>query len=114
MSNRIGPIDLPSGRTVTFREPRNSDRRELLEGFDGESLNKPGKLEEALAYTCLLELDSKPLSDLGWAKRADQLNIKDGQFYQALFLDMFTIGKDDMQRIQALSKKLLGSATAES
>ncbi len=114
MSN-FGPIKLPSERTVIFREPKNADRRELLEGFGGEDfMRQNGKLEEALAYTCLLKVDDKDVTNLTWNSKSDLLNIRDGQFYQALFLQMFTIGKDDLNEIQQLAKKLLSPGTAKS
>lgn len=114
LESGIKPVDLLSGRKVVFREPRNSDRRSLLEGFDGEELSKRGKLEEALAYQCLEKIDNQDLANLSWSKRSDMLTLKDGQFYQAVFLEMFFLGKPEMQQVQQLSKKLFGSSIAVS
>jgi hypothetical protein len=114
LESGIKPVELLSGRKVIFREPRNSDRRALLEGFDGEELSKRGKLEEALAYQCLEKVDKQDLSNFSWSKRSDMLTLKDGQFYQALFLEMFFLGKPEMQQVQQLSKKLFGSSIAVS
>jgi hypothetical protein len=108
------PVELLSGKKIVFREPRNSDRRTLLEGFEGEELSKRGRLEEALAYQCLEKLDKQDLSNLSWSKRSDMLTLKDGQFFQALFLEMFFLGKPEMQQVQQLSKKLFGSSIAVS
>lgn len=114
LENGIKPVELLSGKSVIFREPRNSDRRALLEGFDGEELSRRGKLEEALAYQCLEKIDMQSLDNLSWSKRSDLLSLKDGQFYQALFLEMFFLGKPEMQQVQQLSKKLFGSSIAVS
>jgi hypothetical protein len=114
LESGIKPIELLSGKKAIFREPRNSDRRALLEGFDGEELSKRGKLEEALAYQCLEKLEKQSLENLSWSKRSDMLTLKDGQFFQAVFLEMFFLGKPEMQQVQQLSKKLFGSSIAVS
>ena len=51
---------------------------------------------------------------MSWSKRSDLLTLKDGQFFQAVFLEMFFLGKPEMQQVQQLSKKLFGSSIAVS
>lgn len=106
---------LPGGKKIKFREPRNSDRRGLLEGFSGEELGKrDGRLEEALCYSCLLEVDGRDVSQMSWAARSDLLTIKEGQFYQALFLESFTLNREELTQAQQQAKNLLRSVTVES
>lgn len=101
-----------SGKRVIFREPRNADRRGLLDGFDGDELARTDRLDEAVAFTCLEKIGDQDVSNLAWSKRADMLSIKDSQFYQALFMEMYFLGKPELQQVQNLAKKLFGSGTA--
>lgn len=109
-------VVLPSGRKLSFRAPRNHDRRELLSGPEGsEMIRKQGKLEEALAMVCLLKFGETELTvDLTqfvWNKRFDKLTIKESQFYQAVFMSLYFLNRSDMQQINQQAKKAFGSST---
>lgn len=97
-------LELPSGNVVTFREPRNKDRQYVLE------MVKPGEkvsVDEILASHCLESINGNAVKDPDPRHRMDVWAIKDSQFYVALFLEMFTVGEDEMKEIREKAKKLL-------
>lgn len=115
LTNQVGPADLPSGKKIYFQEPTNQDRRQLAEGLYGEELLKsPGKMDEALAYTCLCKVDDRDLNveGISWSKRSDLLSLKDGQYYQLLFSELFGVGKEDVEGVRAQAKKLRGGSVS--
>jgi len=95
---------LPSGHVVQFREPRNSDRQKVI---DMIKPNEKQSVDEVLAGFCIISMNGEPPRDpdpkyvmRGWS-------IKDSQTYVSLFLEMFTIGEDELKDIKEAAKKLL-------
>lgn len=110
----VAPVELLTGRKVTFRIPRNSDRRDLLASQDGPDIaRRRGKLEESLAYVCLEQCGDTDLTQFAWGKRADRLTIKENQYYQAVFMNLFFLTKPDIQKVQEQAKKVFGSSIAK-
>lgn len=106
---------LPSGITVMFREPRNADRAKVL------SLIKPGdkvQVDEVLAAYCLegirLPNGASASMDPDPRYRMDPWTIKDSQTYVQLWLELFTLGEDEMKALREEAKKLLASESAPS
>jgi len=100
------PLALPSGTVVTYREPIGQDRRDLIEGFDGEILSKTGQTDSALAFNCLLTKDNKDLADLTWQKRQDIFDYKDAQFYEETFVRAVMLTEEEFAEAQKVAKQL--------
>lgn len=100
------PLTLPSGTVVTYREPLGQDRRDLLEGFDGELLTKTGQTDSALSFTCLVTKDGKDLRDLTWQKRQDLFDYKDAQFFEETFVRAVMLTEEDFAEAQKLAKTM--------
>lgn len=106
---------LPSGMSVTFREPRNADRQKVL------ALIKPGdkvQVDEVLAAYCIDNLllpngVSAPL-DPDARYRMDPWTIKDSQSYVQMWLELFTLNEEDMKALREEAKKLLGGTSDSS
>jgi len=100
---------LPSGMSVTFREPYNKDRQAVI------NMIKPQDkvaVDEVLAGYCLETIEGRAFTDPDPRFRMDTWTIKDSQYYVQLWLEMFTVGDEDMKRIRELGKQLLAPASA--
>lgn len=96
--------DLPSGNTITFREPRNKDRQYVL------GMVQPTdkmSVDEVLAAHCIEAINDVPVKDPDPRRRMEIWSIKDSQMYVALFLEMFTVNEGDMGLVRETAKKLL-------
>lgn len=104
---------LPSGKVVTFREPYTRDRQKVINLIKPEERYSP---EELVAAHCLTTINGAPVSEPDPRHRMASWTIKDQQAYTRLFLEMFTIGENDVTDIKEVAKKLLsvGSSSFES
>jgi hypothetical protein len=108
-------LELPSGHKITFREPRNKDRKKVIEEYVADNKNKGSSDIEILAGLCLETFDGAPIQEYDPRRRMDFWGIKDVQFYQGVFLDMFTVNSDDeIDRIKEAAKKLLQGPASDS
>jgi len=108
-------LGLPSGMEVQFRTPRNKDRKYVIENFIADNKNKGSSDIELLAAVCLETVNGAAPGDPDPRRRMDQWDLKDMQFYQGVFLEMFTIsGEDELDKIKDTAKKLLEGGTANS
>ncbi len=94
---------LPSGRVVTFREPKGKDRRDAMGALKTEDQMT---LDEALSAVCLdTDAGQSPCKD--FRKRYDEWSVIDMQHYQILFLELFTMDREDANEVRSRAKKLL-------
>lgn len=95
---------LPSGHMVCFREPKNSDRQKVI---DMIKPNEKQSVDELLAAFCLISVNGEPPREPDPKYMMRAWSIKDSQTYVSLFLEMFTIGEDELKDIKEAAKKLL-------
>jgi hypothetical protein len=95
---------LPSGNLVAFREPRNSDRQKVI---DMIKPNEKQSVDEVLAAFCVVTVNGEPPREPDPKYLMRSWSIKDSQTFVSLFLEMFTIGEDELKDIKEAAKKLL-------
>lgn len=102
--------ELPSGMVVDFREPRNKDRKAVVESVKP---NDKVSVDELLAAHCLIRVNGKTPAEmyLQAHQMMDSWTIKDSQTYVALFLDMFTVDEDHLKKVREDAKKLMSPAS---
>ena len=89
---------------ITFREPRNSDRQKVL---DSVKPNEKFSVDELLASFCLETVNGNPPRDPDPRYKMASWTLRDSQAFVTLFLDMFTLGEDDVREVREQAKKLL-------
>jgi len=111
----FGPLTLPSGVEIKFREPRGIDRvnviKNLKMGMDGAS----GDLilvDTYVALQCVTEYDGR--SEIGfYTKLVDQMSQEDMDFYRFVFDEMFGMTeekkKDAKEAARFLRSKLIST-----
>ena len=101
-------LELPSGMKVSFRAPRNKDRKDVLEKYLVGEKEKSMTDVELLSSICILALNDKEVSEPDPRKRMDYWSLKDVQFYQGVFLELFFLqDEEDMNKIKDAAKNLL-------
>lgn len=109
-------LKLPSGLAVTFRAPRNKDRRMVLEKLMGDRRSTGGGEDvEILSSLCLETIGGRPATEVDPDPRyrMDSWELKDCQFYQSVFLEMFFLDNNaDMNGVRDAAKKLMSAGTA--
>lgn len=109
--SRTFDYKLPSGNEVTFREPFTRDRQKVI------NLLKPEdrySVDELLSAYCLVAINGTAIRDPDPRHRMTNWQLKDQQAYTRLFLEMFTIGDEDMPEIREVAKKLLSGESDSS
>jgi hypothetical protein len=105
-------LQLPSGNQVTFRAPRNIDRKRVVEQFLNKNEKGTQTDIELLSSYCLASQNGQQLIDPDPRTRMDQWELKDVQFYQGVFLELFFMNdEDDMKKVKEAAKKLLEPGT---
>jgi hypothetical protein len=107
------PLTLPSGSVVTYREPLGKDRRELLDGFDGENLSRTGQVDAAIAFGCIVTKDGTDLSILTWQKKQDLFGFKDAEFYEETFTRAVMVNDEEFAEAQKAAKELVEEKSTE-
>lgn len=104
-------FELPSGNVITFREPKNADRKRALDMVQPQ---EKISIDELLAAICVTEINGREPAYRNDKTLMGEWTLKDGQTYVNLFLEMFTVGDDDMKEIKEAAKKLLSPVTENS
>jgi hypothetical protein len=106
---------LPSGLVVNFRAPRNIDRKTVVEKFLKNNDRGAQTDMELLSSYCLTSVGGQDFMDPDPRYRMDSWELKDVQFYQALFVELFFMNEeDDVKAVKDAAKKLLGPGTENS
>lgn len=102
-------IVLPTGKKLFFRRPRNADRYNVLKAIN-ENENGPRDIE-LLASVCVETLDGNPANN--GLSTTDPWDLRDIQFYQAVFGDLFflTAKSPEANQIKEAAKKLLSTGS---
>lgn len=114
-------ITLPSGMKIGFRGPRNIDRKTVMNWVARrpQAADKDGSNTsvELLATYCLQSINGVAPSQLlngdpDWTRLTDEWDLKDTNFYHAVFLEMFFLTDEaDIQKVKDTVKNLLSSAS---
>jgi hypothetical protein len=105
-----GPLELPSGRKICFREPLGSDRVNVLTMTQisaDRAISDAMLVDDYVAAKCVTEVDGKPTSGdykhlfAGWPQR-------DVLFYRAVFDEMFGMNEETRSRVKEAAAFLLG------
>ncbi len=109
-------LELPSGMRITFRAPKNYDRKQVIDRYVGTDRDKQAQSDvEILASMCLLSQNDQQVMEPDPRRRLDAWELKDVQFYQGVFLEMFFMSdEDDLKKVKEAAKNLLGAATVSS
>ena len=97
----FGPLELPSGRKVKFREPTGRDRVNVIQMAKMSMENVAGNsllIDSYVAAKCLVEIDGKE-PDPDYKRVYDMMPQADADFYQAVFTELF--GMTDEKRASA-------------
>lgn len=97
-------LTLPSGKVVTFRNPRNSDRHAVLRLL-GE--DKGSRDVELLATMCLEMADGQPVPGDDLKTKLDNWSLRDVEAFRLVFMDLFFLSSaKDVEAMREAGKKL--------
>jgi len=97
----FGPLELPSGKKISFREPVGADRVNVIQilrmGVD-DVASGALLIDHYVASKCITDINGKTPDD-NFKKRLDDMGDEDVQFYVAVFQELF--GMTDEKRKKA-------------
>ncbi|GMB00220.1 hypothetical protein [Pelosinus sp. IPA-1] len=98
----FGPLELPSGKKITFREPIGADRVNVVQMLKMSLDNMASGallIDNYVAAKCVATIDSKTVDQADYKRLFDNMSDEDVTFYQTVFQEMF--GMNDEKRNNA-------------
>ncbi|MDR1701268.1 MAG: hypothetical protein LBR56_00670 [Sporomusaceae bacterium] len=109
----FGPLDLPSGKTIKFREPKGNDRVNVITGLkgNGDNLQTMALLTESyMMAKCITEYDGKE-SDGDYKRLYGRMSQEDIDYFQEIFHEMFGITPEKKNKAKEAADFLRGKQT---
>lgn len=114
MSRIYGPLTLPSGKVVKFREPLGADKANVMQMVTiGEDnlVNGAMMIDEYVSAKCITEVDGVA-SNGDYKALFDSWGQKDIMFYKRVFERLFGLAKDQQDAADKAADFLLGGLTS--
>jgi hypothetical protein len=112
MAKEYGPLTLPSGKVVFFREPTGGDKLEVLKsnplGSD-DYVSGSTVTELYLSAKCITKVDDKP-STGDYKFQFQSWPNSDTDYYQQIFGKMFTLKKETLDKMDETVDFLLNGS----
>lgn len=109
----FGPLELPSGKRIKFREPFGSDRVSVVKmlkiGVDDFGSGTV-MVDGYVAVKCITEIDGNPVND-NYRNVYDSFKDEDLSFYQAVYAEMFGMNDEKKAQAQEAAKNLRSGQT---
>ena len=116
MSEKIiyGPLELPSGMMVKFREPVGSDRVNVVNmlkmGY--ENIGSGSVLVDGyVAVKCIKEIDGDEIRK-NYRDLYNEMKDEDLSFYQLVYNEMFGMNDEKRDKAKDAAKNLLSGLTS--
>jgi len=110
----FGPLELPSGKQVKFREPVGSDRVNVVQmlkiGMDNFGSGAV-LVDGYVAVKCITEIDGNEVRDT-YKNTYDSMKDEDLSFYQAVYNDMFGMNDEKKEQAKEAAKNLRRGQTS--
>ena len=110
----FGPLELPSGKQVKFREPVGSDRVNVVQmlkiGMDNFGSGAV-LVDGYVAVKCITEIDGNEVRD-NYKNTYDSMKDEDLSFYQAVYTEMFGMNDDKKEQAKEAAKNLRSGQTS--
>ncbi|GMB00925.1 hypothetical protein [Pelosinus sp. IPA-1] len=110
----FGPLELPSGKQIKFREPVGMDRVSVVQmlkmGMD--NIGSGAVLVDGyVAVKCITEIDGNEIRD-NYKNTYDSMKDEDLSFYQAVYSEMFGMNDDKKEQAKEAAKNLRSGQTS--
>lgn len=109
-----GPLELPSGKKITFRMPKGRDKVEVFQLLPlSESNMVSGAMlaDMYLAAKCLVTVNDQPVPLESFKRLFDDWDDADVTFYQAVFNEIRGSTKEQLDRAKEAASFLLNKQT---
>jgi len=109
-----GPLELPSGKRITFRAPVGGDRVKVLQMTQiGEDNLISGAMliDQYVQARCVQTVDGQPV-DGDYKRLMDNWDNADVQFYSLVFNEMFGLNEERQEKAKEAARFLLNGATS--
>ena len=110
----FGPLELPTGKKVKFREPVGSDRTSVVNmlkmGVDNMGSGAI-LVDSYVAVKCITEIDGCPVQDNYKVIHAD-FGDEDLTYYQAVFTELFGMNEEKKEQAKEAAKNLRSRLTS--
>ncbi len=110
-----GPLDLPSGKAVSFRKPKGLDRANVLDLVpisEDKLIGGTLKVEEAIRAKCVVAVDGQPVDGTAFLNLFNDWDDEDIQYYAAVFTEMFGVTEDKRDKAKEAARFLLNPSTS--
>jgi hypothetical protein len=98
-------VELPSGRTIEFRELSFSARKQMINRARSQEL--PMTLSELLAAAAIVSINGAPPAEVDPALIFDTWSIRDTLLYVDVFTNTGIVSEEDLTSTREKSKQLL-------
>lgn len=108
-----GPLALPSGKTIKFREPLGSDRANVLaltQISADRAISDAMLVDDYVAAKCVVEVDGKA-TDGDYKHLFDTWSQRDVIFYRSVFDEMFGMNEENRSKAKEAAAFLLKGQT---
>lgn len=109
-----GPLELPSGRKITFRKPMRADRNNATISADIDALPYAigmMQIEDLVKATCLVTDNGKE-PDENPKRRFNDWTDDDVEFYVVVFNKMFGMNDEKVKKAEEQAAFLLNNLTS--
>lgn len=110
-----GPLELPSGMKIKFREARGIDRANVLmvhkDLAKENNLGNQILLDAYISIKCITEIDGQPPTQ-NYKGLYDDMSEADLDFYESVRREMFSITEEKRQKVKEAAAFLLGKPTS--
>ncbi|HWP96409.1 MAG TPA: hypothetical protein VN426_06130 [Syntrophomonadaceae bacterium] len=109
-----GPLELPSGKQISFRAPLGSDRTNVLQMCQISSENAVSDaivIDDYMAAKCLTEVDGKT-ADGDYKRLFENWSQKDILYYRTVYEEMFGLNVEARDKAKEAAAFLLKGQTS--
>lgn len=111
-----GPLELPSGKVIKFREARGFDRLNVLsvqQNVQGQGALVTQVLSDSfISVKCITEIDGAPVQQ-NYKDLYDELSESDLDYYEGIRAELFGIKKETVKKqADFLRKSAISIATS--
>lgn len=109
-----GPLTLPSGRKITFREPLGLDRvnvQSMVPITEENAVGDTIRVESKLRAKCVVTVDGKQ-TDGDYMTLMDKWPDVDIQYYSAVFNELFGMTEEKREEAKTVAKNLRAALTS--
>jgi len=106
-----GPLELPSGKKITFRAPTGKDRLDVIRMLKvtQDNLFSTGLLiDQYLKAKVVLEIDGQKVAD-DYRHLFDDWPLEDVDFYSTVFNELFGSNEEMQEKAKEVARFLRGN-----